>query len=494
MGHANGVITAPVNTDDIGSVIGSASHDVATLCLDNKIMKFNKNKPYRGTSPAVADRKNDNAGTNNDNGTGKFCGNRGSGTTTGFPCYWGMRYPMNTSVQNSVKVGTNTAGTTTYLICLCYDVCNGKGNHPNYEYMKPVAGTDFFRLEDFIGYNHTATSYIESGLRGQRIGETYATMAIMYTSLTPIIAYVQLSPDSCKFELKDIIPEADKYRLVMEFYKYDTTNVWKQGSDASPFYIVRSTGSLDTTSPYIQISAKPSDILNAGHTAGLWNKNDSLEKTFIVCVGMEKIDDHGIPVGGSGFIAPWVEGKHTCATLVKIAMASGFAVALQKYSLVSTPSSESQYTEFTTSEIVISQTFIYFKTKITNNDTTALNIYKSNAPAGSHNAMFRAWAVGGGYGDPDNMTGAGGNEGHFADGGTNATGAHRNLDVGTEPDVSANVSYITIPAGASRTVYFKANNFFPKGNTTQIFIEVSTDGGNLWFNAGDTTCNFKRTN
>jgi len=33
MGHANGIIPAPVNTDDISATLGVASHDVATLCI-----------------------------------------------------------------------------------------------------------------------------------------------------------------------------------------------------------------------------------------------------------------------------------------------------------------------------------------------------------------------------------------------------------------------------------------------------------------------------
>lgn len=37
MGHNNGIITAPVNTDDVSSVLGLSSHDVKTLCMSDKI-------------------------------------------------------------------------------------------------------------------------------------------------------------------------------------------------------------------------------------------------------------------------------------------------------------------------------------------------------------------------------------------------------------------------------------------------------------------------
>ncbi len=42
MGHNNGVITAPVNTDDVSAVLGANSHDVATLCSHERINKWSK--------------------------------------------------------------------------------------------------------------------------------------------------------------------------------------------------------------------------------------------------------------------------------------------------------------------------------------------------------------------------------------------------------------------------------------------------------------------
>lgn len=48
MGHANGIITAPVNTDDISATLGVASHDVATLCTSDRINRWSKYKPIRG--------------------------------------------------------------------------------------------------------------------------------------------------------------------------------------------------------------------------------------------------------------------------------------------------------------------------------------------------------------------------------------------------------------------------------------------------------------
>lgn len=50
MGHANGIITSPVNTDDVREVLGENTHDVKTLCMSNKINPWSKHKPIRGFS------------------------------------------------------------------------------------------------------------------------------------------------------------------------------------------------------------------------------------------------------------------------------------------------------------------------------------------------------------------------------------------------------------------------------------------------------------
>ena len=45
MGHNNGQISAPVNTDDLAVVLGVASHDVKTLCMSIRINPWAKWKP-----------------------------------------------------------------------------------------------------------------------------------------------------------------------------------------------------------------------------------------------------------------------------------------------------------------------------------------------------------------------------------------------------------------------------------------------------------------
>lgn len=67
MGHSNGFISEPVNTDDIGAVLGYSSHNVKTLCMDleDKINPWAKWKPenFEKVEPlTLEDRRNNNFG------------------------------------------------------------------------------------------------------------------------------------------------------------------------------------------------------------------------------------------------------------------------------------------------------------------------------------------------------------------------------------------------------------------------------------------------
>lgn len=470
MGHANGVITAPVNTDDVSTVIGVASHDVATLCTSDKVNKWNKDKPYRGTQPEVKSRTVDNA----TNETGKYLGSRGSGTTTGFPCFWGMRYPMNTAQQNaSGKARSN-------LLELCYDTTYlPSPKHPNYEYMKPVLGTDFCRLDDFVGYSHSAGAFLDAGVAGATTGSYESTMAINKFSDSKLKVYAIIPSDSYGFEFKDLIAEAESYYLVAEFYR---TDMWVNKSEATPAKVVKSSESLALAGMSISFEVPISEILSA---LGL---STTVDVSFYVCVGFNKYSG-STAAGSAGFIAPWGGFSKKQATKVTVQQGSPWYITIQQYALPN-PTSASSYKNFPSSETVLTSSTLFFKTLFQNNSQSPVTIYTSGWLANS--LMFRAFAVGGNYDNPDYMIGSGGNQGHFEAGGSGTMGARRIMKVGLEPDVSSTVNSVTIPAGQSWPVYFKAEDLVPKGNTTQIFFEVSNDGGASWALTGDVTALFKR--
>lgn len=126
MGHSNGRITAPVNTDDVKDTIGENSHDVGTLCLSNKINRWSKYKPVEYPSPDSV--------TN----------------------YW-----QGTDGKNGLHIDMNADHTYTV------DFVRSFYNNPdNWGYVHPQG---FLRLTDFDGYNHNSLPFIASRTNGQPI-------------------------------------------------------------------------------------------------------------------------------------------------------------------------------------------------------------------------------------------------------------------------------------------------------------------------------------
>lgn len=65
MGHTSNHCYAPINTDDIGAVLGEASHDIGTLCKSSNIVIWARNKPEAIGGPELltdAQRKANNFG------------------------------------------------------------------------------------------------------------------------------------------------------------------------------------------------------------------------------------------------------------------------------------------------------------------------------------------------------------------------------------------------------------------------------------------------
>lgn len=131
MGHENGRIFAPVNTDDVVATIGVNSHDVATLCMANdRINMWARNKPEATGGPAAlsdADRKANN---------------------------FGLRMPTTyTTVANYVNAANNVGGV----------------QMSGWTYAGPVPGTDWFRLTDFDNYRSDAVSPFPSLMQGDYV-------------------------------------------------------------------------------------------------------------------------------------------------------------------------------------------------------------------------------------------------------------------------------------------------------------------------------------
>lgn len=115
MGHSNGKITAPVNTDDIKAVLGETSDDVGTLCTSKKINKASKFKPIKYDTPA-----------------------------------------MLTDAQRAGDVESITKGIIYGVAFSAPLAFNELAEAGAMRYHAPEAGTDWLRMTDFIGYDHNA--------------------------------------------------------------------------------------------------------------------------------------------------------------------------------------------------------------------------------------------------------------------------------------------------------------------------------------------------
>lgn len=466
-----------INTDEIGAVLSVASHDVGTLGRSAKVNKWNKNKPYRRTTPEVPSRTVDNA----TNGTGKFCGNRGQ--ATGYPVYWGMRYPMNTAQQNPSGYSQNT------LLEICYYVGMQAGvqtNYQNYVYQKPVVDVDYCSEDDFDGYNQNAKAFLDAGVTGASVGTMVGTTSTSKLTInkyddTKLFIYAIIPSDSHGFAFKDLIPEPDKYYLVAEFYKESqwTANSVKSSTTA-PFHVAYSENkSLDTTDPSIQFDVPLST---------LWQKlgNPNSDFTFYVCIGFNKRSGSGW-ASGAAFVAPWDYTNYKCATKVTVYKDSPWVITIQGYTPPKATVTESSYVAFSTTNINANFDSILFKTSFYNGGLNSVTIYTDPNVSG---LAFRAFASGN-YGQYHNDNG-----GHLSAGGSDTQGAPRALKVGFLPNVSSTQNNVTIGSKATETVYFKLKDtnqgLLPYGNTTAIIFQVSNDGGSTWSTVGMVACNFTR--
>lgn len=133
MSVSNGKIIAPVSIDDVKSILGESSNDLATLCKSSKINMWAKYKPTVYPSPFPDDW---------------YKGGDGN-------------YGLNINVDNRVS-------SWSALVAEYSKANNGYGNL----YKRPTGGSSApYRLGDFRGYNHNAkpeigdylatTNYIE---------------------------------------------------------------------------------------------------------------------------------------------------------------------------------------------------------------------------------------------------------------------------------------------------------------------------------------------
>lgn len=128
----NGIITPPISIDDVKSVLGESSNDVATLCKSPNINKWSKNKPIKHNclfKPTEAQKKEVNYGISN------------------IPYYRLLGKMTQDVINGSMQNATNISTLDTRI--------------EPWHYQQPIGGyASPYRLGDFDGYFANASAPI----------------------------------------------------------------------------------------------------------------------------------------------------------------------------------------------------------------------------------------------------------------------------------------------------------------------------------------------
>lgn len=172
MSIVNGIITAPVNIEDVKKILNESSNDIATLCKNHNINMWSKYKPVSLSKKFVTDTLNSDGKTWT--------------APSGKLGWW---------------LGNNTVDDAALVIPLVTKKSDFDSDKGKWRYNKPYGGNESpYRLSDFAGYYDDAQAPIYPAYPNTNeffISET-ATFSI-YATNTSDIDY----PDQC-VSLKDI--------------------------------------------------------------------------------------------------------------------------------------------------------------------------------------------------------------------------------------------------------------------------------------------------
>lgn len=469
MGHANGNITAPVNTDDVSSVLGVSSHDVATLCTHEKVNKWSKHKPVRGESPADYDTWTRDTGNIR--------------ATSGYPIRWGMELPFNT--QQQLNISSITTGLK-WLKPLAWRAAHrtnatSEGNVRNYVYKKPVLGTDFCRLTDFVGYWHTATEAWSVGVAGATDkgtqpnydGSTGTDLAVDTFDTSTLDFYIGTTVDA-DIKFHDIF-DIQGYRFFIELYLNDAS----VSSDSDvPNAVIVSTQDLTALGTWgIRFSIPVGTVATkCGITYGT-----GVQK-IVAVLGVNRFGDvpplteektqdnkglgyawlsstyYNTIAEGVGSIPPWSKTHKPFICDIEFRSYSKISLWPTKYAK---PAATETYYDMPTTAKSLGADGIKFKMTVHNKGTTAFTF---NNPQNKFQIQAR-----GNFKTSDPS--------YEAMCLNPFEGKWKEAKFYTDPDCT-NASQVTVNGGTYKyDIYMECRGFIPIGEVNAFTMRVSTDGG-----------------
>ena len=207
MGYSNGKISAPVSIYDIQQALGVTASDLGTLCSHNNINMWAKFKPVYWPQRDTTQALNANNTWNLNAGAKWWLGQLGT---------YGLNYD-----GASVDLPFSTSGMKTALETLANTKINGVMN--GWLYIRPqgsqsVYQDDYFRILDFLQYNHKADNPIRnvstSDIRAGSDSEYSVIIDYIQTADIDISQRDYIKPD-------DIVSQTLYRGLVI--YKYNST-------------------------------------------------------------------------------------------------------------------------------------------------------------------------------------------------------------------------------------------------------------------------------
>lgn len=144
MAYDNGVISKPISTTDVCSVIGSDNHDVGALCVHENLNANSKHKPMRYTTLSELT------------------------TQQKISVNWGYHIPSLARVDQIVPSMINEESGSSSVITDWIPSNEGETSandyvyiHYGWWYQRPKGGsTNPYRMGDFNGYNHNTVFFV----------------------------------------------------------------------------------------------------------------------------------------------------------------------------------------------------------------------------------------------------------------------------------------------------------------------------------------------
>lgn len=266
MGVSNGIVTAPVNPQEVYKLLGVGKYngwwDIGYICSNRhgKTNKWSWKKPV--VVKGVVEEVDFTTDPTRKNGQ-----------------VWGMKPPI--MINNS----------EIYFNQMVFSIVSNQGKYPNWEYIPPTGGNDTpYRMTDFIGYNHFAAQPFDTGI------QNYNSKINLFD--TDSITFYLMENQNSDFRLSEFWDVFTQYHFVVEIYLPNGTPWYSMNAPTYRYVSENPITEIQGWAEYITVKIND-----------LWDTSQIVNKTVFITLGIQNIQS-GQPEGGTGIVAPWMTGYY----------------------------------------------------------------------------------------------------------------------------------------------------------------------------------------